>query len=121
MRRLSNILHNYIIQYLTLTGDLFSFIYSAIILTSATQNNSKQAAALLSLSLKLLCAAASAAVVPLLSIEGDAAPPRVSQSSLQLRQVGKNAERQATPGFSAPQFLLLSRRWAVLLPVAEPN
>ncbi len=61
-------------------------------------------------------------MVLLLSTEGDKAPPTASQSGLQLvRQVGKNVERQAAAGYSAPHFLLLSRRWTVLLPVAEPN
>ncbi|TMS08528.1 F-BAR domain only protein 2 [Larimichthys crocea] len=68
-----------------------------------------------------LLSADPAAVVLLSSIDGDAAPPdSVSGLRLQLgRQVGKNAERQATAGYSAPQILPLSRRWAVLLPVPE--
>lgn len=73
------------------------------------------------INLKLLCAAA-AAVVLLLSTEGDKALPAAWQPNLQLvRQVGKNAERQAAAGYSAPHFLLLSRRWAAPPPVAEPN
>lgn len=71
------------------------------------------------INLRLLSAAA---VVLLLSTGGDKALPAARQPGLQLvRQVGKNVERQAAAGYSAPHFLLLSRRWAAPPPVAEPN
>lgn len=73
--KLSNIIRNCINQYFTLTRGFFSFIYLAIMLTSATQNYTTPVCC----SVFINDANAAAAVVPVLPVEGDTAPPREAQ------------------------------------------